>query len=105
MIAARVVNQQSKEKRHVTVAIDHRIKERAKSCDLTSGARNAAIYHVKDSGADDHQSGIRKQPAIVGGVSIAKKNGGDGVDDQSKKGEYIGGNSGKRKTAHNRIQQ
>src|SRR5437764_1367656 len=105
MNAASVVNQQSEEKRHVAIAIDNGIKERAESCDLSGGARHAAIDHIKDSCADNHQSGIRKQPAIVGGVSVAKKDGGDGVDYQSDEGHDIGGNPGKRKAANNRVQQ
>ena len=83
MIAAGVINQQPEEERDVTVTVDHGIKERAKRCDLSGGARNAAIDHVKDSSSDNHQSGIRKEPAIVTSIGIAKKDGGNGVDDQS----------------------
>jgi hypothetical protein len=105
MIAASVVNQQSEEECDVAIAVDDGIKKRAESGDLSRSARHAAIYHVKNSSADNHQSGIRKEPAIIIGIGVAKKNGCNGVDDQSKEGQHIGGDSGKRKTANNRVQQ
>src|SRR5258708_21957345 len=65
MVGARVINQKAEEQSNVAIAVDHGIKEAAEGCDLIGSAGHAAIHHVKDTGPDDHQSGVWKHSGVV----------------------------------------
>src|SRR5271165_6793859 len=72
-IGACVIHQQPKEERHIAVAVNHRIEEPAKLRHLVGGAGDAAIDHVENAGANDHQPGVHEHPPLVLSVGIAEQ--------------------------------
>src|SRR5262249_51040336 len=89
----------------VTVAVNHRVKKAAEGGDLVGGPGHAAVHHVKDAGADDHQPGVKKHSWIVLRVGIAEQHRGDSVDDQPYERKHVGRDAGERQAAHDGMQQ
>src|SRR5215470_6204728 len=56
-ITAGIENQQPEKQNHVGVAVDDRIEKRAEDRHLLRLASNAAVYHVENARANDHQPG------------------------------------------------
>src|SRR5271157_3984625 len=104
-VGAGVIHQQPKEQHHIAVAVDDGIEEAAERRDLVGGAGDAAVHHVKNAGADDHQTGIKKHPALVFRVRVAEQNAGHYVDAQPDEGERVGRDAGERQAVDNLVQQ
>src|ERR1043166_3239140 len=99
--AVRVENQQSKELRGVTVAIDNGIEECAKSGDSVLRARNFAVYEIKEPRSYDDQAGVKEHPSLVLAGSVTEKESGPRIDDQSHEREHVGIDLGQRQPTYN----
>src|SRR5262249_33927906 len=104
-VGAGIVNQQAEEQDYVAVAVNHGIEKAAKRGDLTGSARHAAVHHIKNAGAYDHQTGVEEQAIMVLRVSVAEENAGNGVDYQSDKRKHVWRNAGQGQAAHDNVQQ
>ena len=80
-------------------------KNDAEDRDLVVAPGDAAIHHVEDAGADDHQSRVEKHAAGIGGVGVAKEKRGDDVDDEPDEGENVGRDAGKSQAVHNAVKK
>ena len=100
-----VVDQQTEEQHHIRVAVDHRVEEGAEDGDQVVAAGHAAVHHVEDAGAEDHQACVEKHAAGVGGVGVAKQKRGHDVDDQADEREHVGGDAGERQAMHNVVEK
>ena len=89
-VAAGVVDEQAEEDGDVGVAVDDGIKERTEDGDLVGLARDAAVDHVKDAGADDDEAGVDEHAdGVVVAAGEAEEERGDDVDEQADEGEGV----------------
>ena len=77
-----VVIEQAHQQAEIGIAIEDRIEEAAETGNLIGFAGDTAVDHVENSGAKDDQAGLKELP-------LRQKHGGDDVDQQADKGEYI----------------
>ena len=89
-VDAAVIDQQPEEEHHVGVAVDDRVEVRAEDCDLVDAAGDAAVDHIEDAGAEDHQAGVEKHGVAVEGVGMSEKERRNDVDDEPDEGENVG---------------
>jgi hypothetical protein len=91
--------------RSVAIAIYNRIKEGPEAGDAIRGAGNFAIHQIKESRADDDQSGIEKHACLRIGIGPAKQECCVGVDHESHECEHIGIDAGQGQPADYVVEQ
>src|SRR5215469_950084 len=92
--AASVENEQAKELGGIAVAVNHRVKERAKAGNAILRASHFAVHQIKEAGADDDQSCVEEHALLIFRGGIAEEERGPGIHYESHEGEDIGINLG-----------
>ena len=68
-------------------------------------AGHSTVHQIKKTGADDHQSGIKKHALLILCRSVSEEECGPGVDHKPHEREHVGIDFGEREPADNRPQQ
>ena len=104
-VDAPVVDEQAEEEHHVGVAVDDGIEERTEDCDLVGSPRYAAVDHVEDARAKDHERRVEEHAVGVACVGMSEEKRRDDVDDQADEGQHIGRDLGECQAMHDSIEE